>query len=233
MGAGLTAENRRRLAEVGVSTLTTCLYRRGIRNAYLHGIIPVHKAMPRMVGEAFTLRFVPAREDVTDTRNNLHQRAFDECPAGAVLVIDAQRELEACTCGDLLVARLKALGAAGIVTDGGFRDSAEIAQLAFPAYHARPVPPPSFLRLHAVALNEPIGCARVAVYPGDIVVGDVEGVVVIPAAMANEIAEQAHELSNYDEFAAEQVRGGRSVVGLYPPTDASRAEHAAWRKQKS
>jgi regulator of RNase E activity RraA len=232
MGAALTAQNRGRLAEVGVSTLTTCLYRRGIRNAYLHGIVPLNKAT-RMVGEAFTLRFVPAREDVTDTRNNLHQRAFDECPAGAVLVIDAQRELEACTCGDLLVARLKALGAAGIVTDGGFRDSAEIAQLAFPAYHARPVPPPSFLRLHAVALNEPIGCARVAVYPGDIVVGDVEGVVVLPAAMANEIAEQAQELSNYDEFAAEQVRGGRSVVGLYPPTDASRAEHAAWRKHKN
>lgn len=218
--------------EVGVSTLTTCLYRRGIRNAYLHGITPVNKGA-RMVGEAFTMRFVPAREDVTDTRNNLHQRAFDECPAGAVLVIDAQRELEACTCGDLLVARLKARGAAGIVTDGGFRDAQEIAQLAFPAYHARPVPPPSFLRLHAIALNEPIGCARVAVYPGDIMVGDAEGVVVIPASMASEIAGEAHEASSYDEFVAEHIRGGRSVVGLYPPTDISRAEYAAWRKKKS
>ena len=228
----ITAETRRLLLEVGVSTLTTCLYRRGIRNAYLHGITPVNKGT-RMVGEAFTMRFVPAREDVTDTRNNLHQRAFDECPAGAVLVIDAQRELEACTCGDLLVARLKARGAAGIVTDGGFRDAQEIAQLAFPAYHARPVPPPSFLRLHAVALNEPIGCARVAVYPGDIMVGDAEGVVVIPASMANEIAGEAHEASSYDEFVAEHIRGGRSVVGLYPPTDISRAEYAAWRKKKS
>ena len=218
--------------EVGVSTLTTCLYRRGIRNTYLHGITPVSKGA-RMVGEAFTMRFVPAREDVTDTRNNLHQRAFDECPAGAVLVIDAQRELEACTCGDLLVARLKARGAAGIVTDGGFRDAQEIAQLAFPAYHARPVPPPSFLRLHAIALNEPIGCARVAVYPGDVVVGDAEGVVVIPASMANEIAGEAHEAAGYDEFVAEHIRGGRSVVGLYPPTDISRAEYAAWRKKKS
>ena len=232
MAAALTAENRRRLAEVGVSTLTTCLYRRGIRNAYLHGLVPVNREI-RMVGEAFTMRFVPAREDVTDMRDNLHQRAFDQCPAGAVLVIDAQRELEACTCGDLLVARLKARGAAGIVTDGGFRDSEEIAQLGFAAYHARPVPPPSFLRLHAVALNEPIGCARVAIYPGDIMVGDVEGVVVVPAAMANEIAEQAHELSQYDEFAAAQIQGGRSVVGLYPPTDAARAEHAAWRKKKT
>lgn len=232
MAAALTAENRRRLAEVGVSTLTTCLYRRGIRNAYLHGLVPVNKET-RMVGEAFTMRFVPVREDVTDMRDNLHQRAFDECPAGAVLVIDAQRELEACTCGDLLVARLKARGAAGIVTDGGFRDSNEIEGLNFPAYHARPVPPPSFLRLHAVALNEPIGCARVAIYPGDIMVGDAEGVVVVPAALANEIAEQAHELSQYDEFAAAQIQGGRSVVGLYPPTDASRAEHATWRKKNT
>lgn len=232
MAAALTAENRRRLAEVGVSTLTTCLYRRGIRNAYLHGLVPVNKET-RMVGEAFTMRFVPVREDVTDMRDNLHQRAFDECPAGAVLVIDAQRELEACTCGDLLVARLKARGAAGIVTDGGFRDSNEIEVLNFPAYHARPVPPPSFLRLHAVALNEPIGCARVAIYPGDIMVGDAEGVVVVPAALANEIAEQAHELSQYDEFAAAQIQGGRSVVGLYPPTDASRAEHATWRKKNT
>src|SRR5438067_1484547 len=230
--AALTAENRRRLAEVGVSTLTTCLYRRGIRNAYLHGIFPVDPAIPRMVGEAFTLRFVPAREDVTDNRDNLHQRAFDECPAGAVLVIDAQREIEACTCGDLLVARLKARGAAGIVTDGGFRDSNEIKHLSFPAYHVRPVPPPSFLRLHAIALNEPIGCARVAVYPGDIMVGDAEGVVVIPAQMANEIAGQAHEMTLYDEFAAEEIKRGRSVVGLYPPTDASRAEHSAWRAKK-
>ena len=227
----ISAETRQRLLAVGVSTLTTCLYRRGIRNAYLHGLVPVNREA-RMVGEAFTLRFVPARDDVTDTRNNLHQRAFDECPAGAVLVIDAQRELEACTCGDLLVARLKARGAAGVVTDGGFRDSDEIRNLNFPAYHARPVPPPSFLRLHAIALNEPIGCARVAIYPGDIMVGDAEGVVVVPAAMANEVAGEAHELSKYDEFAAEQIRGGRSVVGLYPPTEASRAEHATWRKKK-
>lgn len=230
--AALSAENRRRLAEVGVSTLTTCLYRRGLRNAYLHGVVPVDRSMPRMVGEAFTLRFVPAREDIVDDRNNLHQRAFDECPPGAVLVIDAQRETEACSCGDLLIARLKARGVAGIVTDGGFRDTPDIARLAFPAYHVRAAPPPSFLRLHAVAIGEPIGCARVAVYPRDIVVGDAEGVVVIPARMANEVAAEAHDMTLYDEFAAEQIRGGRSVVGLYPPTEASRAEHAAWRSKR-
>ena len=226
----MNSETRRRLAEVGVSTLTTCLYRRGLRNVYLHGVVPVRPGIPRMVGEAFTLRMVPAREDVEPGK--LHQQAFEDCPPGAVMVIDAQRELEACTCGELLIARLKARGVAGIVTDGGFRDTPEIAELAFPAYHVRPVPPPSFLRLRAIAVGEPIGCARVAVYPRDIVVGDAEGVVVIPAAIADEVAAEAHEMTLYDEFAAEQIRGGRSVVGLYPPTDASRAEHAAWRKKK-
>ena len=227
---GLSAENRRRLAEVGVSTLTTCLYRRGLRNAYLHGVVPVDRAMPRMVGEAFTLRLIPAREDLGS--ENLQQRAFEECPPGSVLVIDAQREIEACSCGDLLIARLKARGVAGIVTDGGFRDTPEIARLAFPAYHVRAAPPPSFLRLRAIAIDEPIGCARVAVYPRDIVVGDAEGVVVIPAQLANEIAAEAHDMTLYDEFAAEAIRGGRSIVGLYPPTEASRAEHLAWREKR-
>jgi len=185
-----------------------------------------------MVGEAYTLRFIPAREDLIEKGNLLHQRAFDECPAGAVLVIDAQRELEACTCGDLLIARLKACGAAGVVTDGGFRDAAEIARLGFPAYHARPAPPPSHLRLYAIATGEPIGCAGVAVFPGDVVVGDTEGVVVIPAHLADEVAAQTHEATEYDEFSAEQIKAGRSVVGLYPPTEASLAEHAAWRKKK-
>lgn len=228
----LSAESRRQLAEVGVSTLTTCLYRRGLRNAYLHGIVPVERSMPRMVGEAFTLRLIPAREDIQDHTENLQQQAFEQCPPGAVLVIDAQRETEACTCGDLLIGRLKARGVAGIVTDGGFRDTPDIARLGFPAYHARPAPPPSFLRLRAVAIGEPIGCARVAVYPQDIVVGDAEGVVVIPARLADEIAAEARDMTLYDEFAAEQIRAGRSVVGLYPPTDASKAEHSAWRKKK-
>src|SRR5262249_30283348 len=154
-------------------------------------------------GEAFTLRFIPAREDIKDLSAEglpIHQRAFEECPPGQVLVIDTGRETDACTCGNLLVGRLKMRGVAGIVTDGGYRDVGEIAQLGFPAYHARPAPPPSYLRLRAVALNEPIGCARVAIYPGDVMVGDAEGVVAIPAVLANEVATEAHEMTRYDAF---------------------------------
>jgi regulator of RNase E activity RraA len=230
----LSPDNRERLAQVGVSTLTTCLLRRGLRNTCLRGVLPVAPALPRLVGEAFTLRFIPAREDIDVLGGGpgIHQQAFEECPPGHVLVVDTHGETDACTCGDLLVARLQARGAAGIVTDGGFRDTPDIAKLGFPAYHLCPAPAPSFIRLHAVELNQPIGCARVAVYPGDIIVGDQEGVVVIPAHLGNEVAEEAYQMTRYDEFAAEKIREGRGVLGLYPPTDASRAEFAGWDSRR-
>lgn len=237
MSTPLTADNRRKLHEVGISTLTTCLFRKGFKNVYLHGVTPVAPGLPNMVGEAFTLRFIPAREDVGGMaayarERSLHQPAFEECPAGHVLVVDTHQETGACTCGNLLVARLQARGAAGIVTDGGFRDTAEIAKLGFPAYQTGPAPPPSFLRLHAVEMNQPIGCARVAVFPGDIIVGDGEGVVVIPAGIADDVAEEAHAMTGYEAFAAEKVREGRSIFGLYPATDASRAEYAEWERKR-
>jgi len=237
MPAALLSENRQRLLEVSISTLTTCLFRRGLRNTYLQGVVPVVAGLPRMVGEAYTLRFIPAREDLDQSvayasGQSIHQRAFEECPPGHVLVIDAHRETECCTCGDLLVARLKARGVAGIVTDGGFRDTREIAALAFPAYHTRPAPPPSFIRLQAIDLNQPIGCARVPVYPGDVMVADGDGVVVIPSHLANEVAVEAHEMTLYDEFAAAKIQEGRRVFGLYPATEASRAEHAGWRASR-
>ncbi|HEX9465591.1 MAG TPA: ribonuclease activity regulator RraA [Alphaproteobacteria bacterium] len=237
MPASLSSKSRAQLAAVSISTLTTCLFKRGLRNAYMHGIVPAGPGLPRMVGEAFTLRFIPAREDLDGVASytggpNLHQRAFEECPAGHVLVIDTHHETRACSCGDLLVARLKARKVAGIVTDGGFRDSTDVAALGFPAYHSQPAPPPSFIGLHAVDLNQPIGCAWVAVYPGDVVVGDSEGVVVVPRHLAPEIAAEAFEMTRYDEFAAQKIKRGRSVLGLYPATDASRTEFARWNGKR-
>src|SRR5690606_37252154 len=131
-----------------------------------------------------------------------------------------------------LIARLRKRGCAGIVTDGGFRDSAEIADLGFPAYHARPIPPASFSRLHPVELNVPIGCTGVAVYPGDIIVGDDEGVVAIPSAIASEVAKEAYDMTLYVEFASEKIELGRSIFGLYPSDDASRQEFPEWLKSK-
>jgi len=213
------------------------MFKRGFKNIWLNGVLPVRQGLPRMVGEAYTLRFIPAREDIDTaqgyaTETNAHRRAIEECPTGHVLVIDTQREDRACTNGDLLIARLKHRGCAGIVTDGGFRDSADVAKLDFPAYHTRPIPPASFSRLHAVDLNVPIGCAGVPVYPGDIIVGDDEGVVVIPAGIADDVALEAHDMTLYDEFATEKLGEGRSIFGLYPSDENSRKEFEIWRTQK-
>lgn len=224
----MTPHAQELLGKVDISTLTTCLFRRGFRNVWLRGLTPVGGASTRMVGAATTLRFVPAREDVggmaSYAKANLHQLAFEECPEGAVLVMDTGQCRTACCCGDLLIARIQARGAAGIVTDGGFRDGGAIASLGFPAYQVQSVPSPSFLSLQAADHNVPIGCAGVAVYPGDIMVGDGEGVVVIPSALADEIAEEAWWMKRYDAFAAAELKTGRSIIGLYPVTDASRSE---------
>jgi regulator of RNase E activity RraA len=232
----LTAADRERLKQASIATISTCLYRDGVKVTCPHGIRPVAPGLPRMVGEAFTLRFIPMRDDVGGISSygsggNVHQRAFEECPPGYVLVMDTRGETRGCSCGDLLIGRLKARGGAGIVTDGGFRDTPDVALLAFPAYQRAPAPAPSFGRLQAVELNVPIGCSDVAVYPGDIIVGDAEGVVVIPSAIAPRIANEAYEMTQYDTFAAEEVARGRSIVGLYPATEASRLEFERWRQQ--
>lgn len=230
----LTPTNRGRLKQVSIATVSTCLFRRGLRHVTPHGILPVAANQPRMVGEAFTLRFVPMREDVeaqspSGTAVTVHQRAFDQCPAGFVLVMDARGETRGCCCGDLLIGRLRARNCAGVVTDGGFRDTPDIVKLNFPAFQQRPAPAPSFGALHAVEMNVPIGCSDVAVYPGDVIVGDSEGVVVIPAALANTVAEEAWSMAQYDIFTAEKIAAGHAVAVLYPPTTESRNEFESWR----
>ncbi len=187
-----------------------------------------------MVGEAYTIRFVPMREDVGGMstyggQSNVHQMAFETCPEGAVLVMDTRGETRGCSCGDLLIGRLKARGCAGIVTYGGFRDNADIEALQFPAYQRMPVPSPSFGFLQAVETNVPVGCGDVAVYPGDIVVGDSDGIVVIPAALANEIAEQAFEQTRYETFASLRIAQGHPVIGLYPASAQSLVDFEAWK----
>jgi regulator of RNase E activity RraA len=234
MTTALSDESRDLLCSVTAATLTTCLFKRGLRNVWLKGVAPVRLGLPRMVGEAFTLRFIPAREDLDGPQayareDNIHRRAIEECPKGQVLVIDTHGEQRSCTNGDLLVQRLKFRGCAGIVTDGGFRDSSEVAALGYPAYHTGPALPASFSRLHAAELNVPIGCAGVPVYPGDVIVGDAEGVVVIPTHLVDEVAIDAYEMSRYDQFASEQISAGRSIFGLYPSDETSRREFASWR----
>lgn len=229
----LSELNRQRLAEVNISTLSTCLFRLGVRSTVPSGIVALTRQQPRMVGPAFTLRFVPMRDDrggqaSYGTDSNVHQQAFEQCPPGSVLVLDTRGETRGCSCGDLLIGRLKARGCAGIVTDGGFRDTAQIEMLGFPAYQRCAVPAPSFGFLQAVEMNTPVGCSDVAVYPGDIIVGDAEGVVVIPLAIADQVAEQGYEQTQYEKYAASEVASGRSIIGLYPSTPTSREQYRLW-----
>jgi regulator of RNase E activity RraA len=226
--------SRARLAAVSSATLTTVLFKRGLRNTFIQGIHRLNPTAPTMVGPAYTMRYIPAREDldhlgVFEGRSHPQRRGIEECPPGHVFVIDSRRNPAAASAGGILVTRLWKRGAAGIVTDGGFRDSPQIAAMPFPAYHAAPAAPTNLIRHHAVDLDVPIACGEVAVYPGDILVGDGEGVVVIPRHIADEVAEEAFEQTAFEDFVQEQVEQGRSIFGIYPPAPAAREEFKQWR----
>ena len=232
----LTAETRQQLMQVSVATLCTALFKRGLRNQFIQDVHPLNANLPNMVGEAFTLRYIPAREDINPIsvfldRTHPQRVAVEQCPPGGVLVIDSRKDPRAASAGGILVARLMARGVAGVVTDGGFRDSPEIAKYAMPAYHTRPSAPTNLTLHQALDINVPIGCGDVAVFPGDVVVGDAEGVIVIPAHLADEVATEAVEMTAFEDFVTERVHEGRSILGLYPPTDEqSRTDFAAWRQ---
>ena len=231
----LTAETRQHLMKVSVATLCTALFKRGLRNQFIQDVHPLNHTLPNMVGEAFTLRYIPAREDINPIsvfldRKHPQRVAIEQCPPGGVLVIDSRKDPRAASAGGILVARLMARGVAGVVTDGGFRDSPEIAKYTMPAYHNRPSAPTNLTLHQALDINVPIGCGDVAVFPGDVVVGDAEGVIVIPAHLADEVATEAVEMTAFEDFVTEKVHEGRSILGLYPPTDEqSRTDFAAWR----
>jgi regulator of RNase E activity RraA len=234
----LKTETRDRLKTVSTATLCTALFKRGLRNQFIQDVHPLNPQSGPMVGEAFTLRYIPAREDINpisvfQDRGHPQRKAIEECPPGAVLVIDSRKDPRAASAGSILVSRLMTRGAAGVVTDGGFRDSPEIAQLAIPAYHNRPSAPTNLTLHQALDINVPIGCGDVAVWPGDVMVGDGEGVVVIPAHLADEIAAEAVEMTAFEDFVTERVLAGQSILGLYPPTDeANKTAFEAWRKAK-
>jgi regulator of RNase E activity RraA len=232
----LKVETREKLKTVSTATLATALFKRGLRNQMIQDVRPLNPGSASMVGEAYTLRYMPAREDlnpisVFQDRGHPQRKAVEECPEGAVLVIDSRKDARAASAGSILVSRLMKRGVAGIVTDGGFRDSAEIAKLAIPAFHNRPSAPTNLTLHQAIDINVPVGCGDAPVFPGDVVVGDEDGVIVIPAHLADEIADEAVEMTAFEDFVTEQVMEGRSILGLYPVTEEqTRTDFVAWRK---
>lgn len=229
----LSAKAREQLLTVGTSTLTGILNRRGLKNMYLQDVWPLRTGQPRMVGPAFTMRFIPTREDKVKAHPSVQVKAMETCPPGHVLVVDSRGDARAASAGDLYLGRLAARGCAGAVTDGGFRDSDGITKTGLPAYHRRPSSPPSPIVHHPLELNVPIACGGVGVWPGDIVVGDADGVVVIPADIVDEVAQEAADSTLFDEFAEAEVAKGRPLPGLFPvQNDDTRRDFAAWKQAR-
>lgn len=231
----LSDATRDRLKRIGTASIATQLYKRGLRNQFIQGVSPVSPKAERMVGQAFTLRYIPAREDrnaLEVFRNEDHPQrvAVETCPAGHVLVMDARQDASAATAGSILITRMAVRGCAGVVTDGGLRDAAGIGALDMPAFYARPSAPTNLTKHEALDINVPIGCGGVAVFPGDVLVGDGDGVMVIPAHLADEIAEVCSGMEAFEDFVLEQVLAGAPIIGLYPCTrDENQKKFDAWR----
>jgi regulator of RNase E activity RraA len=233
----LLAETREHLKRASTATLSTQLFKRGLRNVFIQGVHRMSAASDNLVGEAFTLRYIPAREDldqlsVFENPEHPQRKSIETVPAGQVLVMDCRRETHVASGGHILVTRLKVRGAAGVVTDGCLRDSEAIAAMDYPVYGAGGSAPLNLVCHHAVDMNVPIGCGGVAVFPGDVIVGDGEGVVVIPQAIVAEIAGDAREQEIMEDFVLREIEQGRALPGTYPPNGETLARYRQWRERE-
>ncbi|MSQ59973.1 MAG: ribonuclease activity regulator RraA [Betaproteobacteria bacterium] len=232
--AVITPNTLAKLREVCTATLTTQLFKLGFRNTFIPGLQALSPRQ-RMVGEAATLRLVPAREDLatfdTISKPSYAQRvAIEGIQPGQVLVVEARGVMGAAAGGEVYMTRLKVLGAAGYVIDGCIRDYPAIQELGFPVYAKGAASPPHPVKHLAVEVNVPVGCAEVLVMPGDIMVGDGEGVVCVPRHVAEQVAESGAELDRLETFVLEKIRAGAPVPGTYPPNEATLKEYEVWKQ---
>lgn len=225
------------LRHVSTATLTTQLFKRGLRNTFMQGVGPLAShSGPNLVGPAFTLRNIPSREDIDVLElfadpDYAQRKCVETIPAGHVLVQDCRGERGSASFGSILSQRLQVRGVAGMVSDGPVRDSTTIAALGMPVFCAGASAPPNLIRHHAVDINVPIGCGGVAVFPGDIIVGDADGVVVLPLNMAADVAQAAVEQEHLEAFLTGLIRGGAALPGTYPPNENTKAAFEEWKKQ--
>ena len=235
--APLSDKTRALLREISTATLTSQLMARGLRNTFMRNVSRLTKAGGNMVGEAFTLRYIPSREDIDvsavfEDYEHPQRKAVETVPPGHVLVIDCRQDNRAAGAGSILITRTMMRGAAGVVTDGGLRDSPTIEALDYPVYYNGRSAPTNLTRHHAVDINVPVGCGEVPVYPGDVLVGDQEGVVVIPRHLADELAVQGTEQTHFEDYVTERVLAGQTIFGLYPPNAEALAAYEAWKKKR-
>jgi regulator of RNase E activity RraA len=234
----LSSELRSVLSRVSTATLTTQLFKRGFRNVFMQGVTALHTpGKANLVGPAFTLRNIPAREDldlleVFQDPEHPQRKAIETTPPGSVLVMDCRGDKTAACCGSILATRLKVRGVAGMVADGPVRDSGVIADLGLPVFCAGASAPTNLIKHHAIDINLPIGCGGVAVYPGDIIVGDIDGVVVLPRHLLEEVAADAAEQEQLEEFITERIAAGAALPGTYPANEKTKQEYLAWKSKK-
>ena len=225
------------LRRVSTATLSTQMFKRGFRNVFMQGVRGLGTYEHNMVGPATTVRNIPSREDIdvmASLANPDHpqRRAVETCKPGHVLVMDCRGDKRAASGGDILMTRLLRRGAAGVVTDGGIRDAGPISKMTLPVFCAGPSAPLNIILHHAVEIDAPIACGGVAVYPGDILVGDSDGVVVLPAAIADEVAKDAAAQEALEEFLLAKIDAGAPLPGTYPPNAATLAEYEDWKKKR-
>jgi regulator of RNase E activity RraA len=226
------------LEDTSTASIASMLFKRGLRNQYVQNVGRLNPAAKRMVGPVYTLRYIPAREDLNPIEvfrdpDHPQRRAVEEIPEGHVLVMDCRLDASAASAGSILITRLAVRGCAGVVTDGGLRDADEIAKLDMPSFCARPSAPTNLTKHQALDLNVPIGCGGVAVFPGDIAVGDGDGVIIVPAELADEIAAEAKGMEKYEAWVVDQVKAGASIIGLYPMNDETRVRYEAWLAEQA
>ena len=226
-----------RLARISSGSLTTQLYRRGFRQPVMVGLRPLQgPKAPRFSGRAYTMRMIPAREDV-DTyatltthpnHDNLQWVGVEQTQPGDVMVIDSRRDASAASMGNMLVSRMVRRGVRAVVTDGAFRDGSELAAMDFATWSAGVTATTRLSYHHVADLNVPISCAGVAVYPGDVIHGDADNISVIPAHLAAELADVCEAQDDLERYLALRISRGEALWGLYPPSDATRAQHRQW-----
>lgn len=230
----LTAEAIETLEAVSTATLTTVLLKKGLRNVWMRGAMPLKPGQPRLVGPAFTLRFVPAREDLATPASWASpistRAAIEAMPEGCIAVVDAMGITDAGIFGDILCARMQKRGVAALITDGVVRDIAGVLETNLPVWCSGVSAPPSVAGLTFVAWQEPIGCGGVAVFPNDVVVVDQDGAVLIPAALLDEVLAEAPEQERMEAWIMTEIDKGIPLPGLYPMNAETKARYEASKK---